>query len=437
MANKHFIKSWNAGDITSVVGVSPTAIGEVQLDNTSNIKWENTSGTMWANVASIPADPGGHVILVEQSPLSTYNEGTALFWSTTPSRLKQWLAFECTVSTPSDSAITYRLVQAGTAYYWDGAAWSAATLSSHWNTEQEVSANISQFAPGAQDLSIAAKLTPSTDLLSTPTLYRIRALFSVDHVTDEEIVYRTVVRQLRTQLRPVLDYKLTLQSNTATINLNSGTYVLDDDKLSVAGCIAVYNLTDDSDMMTDILSSYVSGVITLTAAQDSADVLLLKLTIEPIVAVTTGRLFYESAGPCAIILEDLTHPLRYRGNRSSIVTTRETAPNVSHKGFVIPEGYSVDYEFVARYITTGGIDSTRLVDELRRFFHENRELTIPSLDERVSVTMISEPEPEFRANLSDVHEGLFGFKIRFVSVLAVGGSEMDLVRTVNITGASA
>lgn len=436
MPIKNFIKCWSGGDIAKVVGSAPSAIGEVQLDNTSNIKWENTSGRMWPTVSAVPPDPGGHVILISQAPLSTYIEGTVLFWSTTPARLKQWLGFEQTATTPSDSSITYRLIQGGTEYYWDGASWSAASTSAHWNAEQVVSANIASFAPGTKELGIRARLTPSTDLKSSPTLYRIRVLMSVDHVTDEEIIYRTVVRQLRTQIRPEYDYQLTLATGTDIVDLNSATYAIDDSKLKIVGCSAAYNLTDDPDMMTDLLSSYVSGVITMTASQDSGDVILLKLFVEPIVAVTTGRLFYESAGPCAIILEDLTHPVRYRGNRSSIVTVRETTPSISHKGFVIPEGYSVSYEFSARYVTTGGIDSTRLVEEIRRFFHVNRRLTVPSLDEMVDITIENEPEPEFRANLNDVHEGIFIFTVRFVSVRAIGGSTMDLVRKINVTGAN-
>jgi len=434
---KSFIKSWQAGDITSVVAVAPTALGEVQLDDVANIKWENTTGTMWASVASVPPDPGGHITLVEQTALSTYTEGTVLFWSTTPNKLKQWLAFEHFVSTPSDSAIAYRLVQGGVEYYFIAGFWLTATLSTHWNTEQEISVNMSSFAPGTQELGIRARLTPSTDLKSTPTLYGFQALMSVDHVTDEEIIYRTVIRQLRTQVRAVYDYKVTLLSATATIDLNAASYALDDQNLKITGCSAAYNETDDSDLMTDLLSTYAAGVITLSGAQDSADVLILKLFVEPIVAVTTGRLFYESAGPCAIILEDLTHPLRYRGNRSSIITVKETTPSTSHKAHVIPEGYSVDYEFLARYVTRGGVDSTRLVEELRRFFHMNKRLTVPSLDEQVDVTILNEPEPDFRSNLNDVHEGAFSFQVRFVSVRAVGGSTVDLVSTANITGVSA
>ncbi|MCA9327849.1 hypothetical protein KDA14_04945, partial [Candidatus Saccharibacteria bacterium] len=91
--------------------------------------------------------------LVAKSPLWTAEESVAL------------LNFEAVTTEPTGTSVKFRLTDDGITYqYWDGAAWSAATLDAHWSTAADIDTNIGTFDFSKQTLGFAAQLLTTDPL---------------------------------------------------------------------------------------------------------------------------------------------------------------------------------------------------------------------------------------------------------------------------------
>lgn len=141
----------------------------------------------------------------------TDNDLQASTWITNPNNVKQWQGFECSITNSLDedrnelTGVNFRLTDGTSEYYYNGASWEVNT--SDWNTEAEVANNISSFT--VLEKKIGVIVNPyTTDSRYTPIIKTIKILYASDIDFQKDYIYRTLVRQLKAQVRPITEYAI-------------------------------------------------------------------------------------------------------------------------------------------------------------------------------------------------------------------------------------
>lgn len=200
----------------------------------------------------------------------------------TPRSVKRWFGFSAVprpTLQPDQTSVGYRLNNGSNDYYWDSADWVVAG-SSNWNTEQVVVANIDTFPATSKQIAVVVNL-------KTDDQYVTPAISSIDLGFEAEIDYiRSVLSALIESLRDNLRYDLRLAvAGNGTTTVTLPTY---DTAYDIVGVDAVYNMTDDAGMHTNIASSFnpSTRVLTLTTNPSSAKTLLVRLIGRPSVQLS-------------------------------------------------------------------------------------------------------------------------------------------------------
>jgi hypothetical protein len=338
----------------------------------------------------------------------TYPTTADLFaktWLTNPRSVKRWIGFESVHVNGENSlgveqtAVLFRLNDGTDDRFWDGAAWSVAS-SSDWNTEEEVATNISTFPVTSQSLQVVINLSTS-DSAYTPYVYAIKVLYESDAEMSEDLLARGLLAALKTNIRPIARLQVDSDETDEIVLAPETPY-------DIVSVDAVYNVTADPNRLVDLYDSYDSSTqtVTLTAAQDAGDQLLVQFCYRPVAAIMTSQDFTELARVPAITIED------FRETRSFDVSGAESVVNkATGSGWRLQGGRQTTYEVPLRMIASKEFDVQRLGDELRRFFRSTSVLTIPGVDEQVRIQVIDETDAQNYANLGGMHFGRMRFRI--------------------------
>lgn len=367
------------------------------------------------------------------------SEGTAKTWVTHPTSVKQWLGFQVVVDHPSIggssggapamiplTGANYRLTDGTDEFWHNGATWEINTTD--WNTEAEVAAAISSFPVASQKLGVVVQLT-TTNLGYTPQVKEIRVLWGSDIEFHEDLVYRSLVRSLRNNVRPITDYLVKPGAATTTIDLDSFPLKT---PYNIVGVDSVYDRDDDPERLVDLFDSYDTGTkeITLNATLPADHVATLRLIYEPEVAVTTSQDFYEVGKVPALVLDDV-----------DFVDAAPLAVNdgVVNKGdgsaVVVRPPIQGDIEVSLLALTDKGVDQQRIKGELHRYFENNPTLQSTGLDEAYTLWLIDEYDMRNAPSSADIHTGRLRFRIRDVVVYARDSVDSFGVQRFQITGA--
>jgi hypothetical protein len=208
-----------------------------------------------------------------------------------PAALTEWGFIEVVADTPrrpGDPIVTsfqVRIHDGTDPLYWDGAAWSVASLEAHWNTEAEVNANLPAYT-GAS-LAVEVRLLTG-DWELTPSLFRVKLSWTGKIInTFDEVLNRGLLAGMQSGIRPVATH-VVLANGTATFDLDdtpsSPAFVWTD-------VLAVYDYDSDPGRTTDLLSSYDSAtkVVTLVSSPTSGNRLWIVARYAPLVAASTGE----------------------------------------------------------------------------------------------------------------------------------------------------
>lgn len=355
-------------------------------------------------------------------------------WAANPNSVKQWLGFECVVENGRDAdeyitivtGVNFRLHNATDEYWYNGSAW--VVDNSNWNTEAEVANNISTFPINSKKLGVVINLYTS-DEKQTPIVKAVKVLYSSDVSHQDDYLYRTIVRQLKAQVRPITDYPITLAATGDTIDLKND-YPLET-PYNTIDIDSVFDHTDDSDHFVDLLQSYddVNQVITLSSSIDAGKIVWIKFTYEPEVAVTTGLEYHEVEKVPSLILSNVNLTNTTGLSRSDSVTNKDTGEAVK----VLPPDRS-DMEVTLSIVTDSARDQARAADELKRFFANNPTLTSWGMDEKYRLWLVDEYDGQTGVNANGVHAG----KLRFLLVGTLyyerGAVDVFAVSNFKITG---
>lgn len=184
---------------------------------------------------------------------------TVTTWLTNPLALTQWLGFmmePLTPNLPANTDVRFKLNDGTDDRYWDGGDWVVAGATD-WNTENEVSANISNFPVTSKQLGFVINLL-TTDGVSTPSIEDFEILMEVEIDYLKSIIVDSLLADLKENIRPQVEFamrapggdKLNLRDLETPFNL-----------VSVE---AVYDHENDPNHLTNLLSAYSSTTKTIT-----------------------------------------------------------------------------------------------------------------------------------------------------------------------------
>jgi len=341
----------------------------------------------------------------------TANDLYAKTWATTPANAKGWLGFQTdSVMKKIDGVpvtqYRFRLGDGTAQRYWNGTTWAVTTTA--WNTEEEVANHIASFPVSSRTIQVIANLQ-TTDSTVTPELSWIKILYASDIEFQEDLVYRTLVRQLRAQVRPLAEYQVVKPTS-------SSKFVFDPDALDTpynfVSVDSVFNHTDDSNHLTDLFTSFNPSTheITLSQSVDAGKQLWIRFIYEPEVAVDTNREYHEVGKVPALVLEDINLENASEMGPADWVLNRFTGTGVK-----VPAPLRGDLVVTLLIETSKGVDLQRLADEVKRFCMNNPLITSLGLDEKYRLWMNKEFDQSGTSNQADIHTARVEF--RLVNVL--------------------
>lgn len=318
--------------------------------------------------------------LAETSP-NIYSTDDDLFvktWVTNPESVKQWLGFDVEVIHVRDdsgtnlTSVAFRLSDGTEQYYWNGSSWEVNVID--WNTEAEIAANISSFPVVSRQLQIVINLK-TTNQKYTPRISQIKVLFASDIEFQEDIIVRSMIPLLKSEIRPIADYPVKMTAISSTIDLDN--FVLET-PYNLISIDSVFDHTNDANHMTDLFDSYDSGSneITLSSSIAADDVAWVRFTYEPEVALSTDQEYTELSKVPQILLDNVNFSNRRKFNGEDAVRNKDAGTAV-----IIPSPHIEDLNITLRGITASQKDQQRLADSLREFFTENLQVTSRNLDE--------------------------------------------------------
>ena len=233
--------------------------------------------------------------------------------------LKEWLIVQTIKRNPTivDSnqvpagSVHLRIADANNQYWWNGTSWEVN--STNWNTEGEISTNLSTFPLTNTKITIYVNIR-TTDARYTPQVSEIKIAANLHYEAAHfDYVYETVIPALKT-IRPI--GRLAIDSD----GTNSFDFMRDrdfDSSYNMDEIVAVYNMTQDPNRFNDILQSVTSSVVTVPGHEDDkqynvtlsttpadGDELRVYFNYEPYVTRLTSRDAAEGTVP-AIIVRDI------------------------------------------------------------------------------------------------------------------------------------
>jgi hypothetical protein len=342
-------------------------------------------------------------------------------WVTNPQSCRQWLGFEATGTHYKDEAnnvvtsFGFRLSNEVNEYWWDGGAWVINTT--NWNTEAEVATNISSFPQQTQKIQIVINLV-TTDRRYTPELEEIKVLYSSDIEFQEDIIFRSLLPLLKSEIKVIADYAIVLEDTTDTIDL-ANIYPLDS-PYNIVDIDSVFDNTNDPDHWTDLYQSYNSTtkVITLNTTVTAGDTLWIQFLWTPLVAVTTSQEYDEIDAVPSLLISDLD----LRGSKQ-ITQYDWVADKEAGTAVVVLGPRQKNIELNIKMLTPDEKSQTRFADEIKRFTENNYEVTSVGLDEKYSLTEKTPYDARTYAGQKGLHTGNVVWKLH--NVLFFEKTEID------------
>jgi len=354
-------------------------------------------------------------------------------WVANPDSVKQWIGFEAEVQHSKDflgdnlTSIFFRLGNGTNEYWWNGGAWEINVVD--WNTEAEIATNISTFPATAKKIQVIINLKTS-DATVTPLVTVVKILYYSDVEFFEDLVYRSLVPLLRSEIRPIGDYPIVMAAASSTIDLDND-YPLET-PYNIVGIDSVFNHTDDASHFTDLYQSYNVGtkVITLSSSVALGKTLWIKFLWEPEVAVTTGQEYSELDKVPALHLTDINLINQQRLSRAADTVADKAAGTAVQ----IPGPKQADIEIALRAVTASARDQMRIADELKKFFANNLSVISVALDEEYDLWLTSEYDARTTVGQNELHSGILTFRI--VKALFFSETEKDVytVQRFRLTG---
>jgi len=221
-----------------------------------------------------------------------------------PEAVRKLLIAQLEAELPEGTSVGFRLFDGAGEFYFDGGSWRAPNPG-EWNTIEELNAALPtydvkstrEFAPVLNLRTTDDRVTPSVACLSllwegTVDWYADALVDSLTATYQEALDFR-----LRLALPPVVT------APVASIDLDD---YRDDAGLQIVDVEEVYDLSNDPNLLVDLLASYDPGtrVISLSAPIPVGGVPYPVLRVRPVVAWDTSEDFLEIGKVPQVALRD-------------------------------------------------------------------------------------------------------------------------------------
>lgn len=362
----------------------------------------------------------------------TDDQLTATTWLSRIGAAKEWRSFQEAVTHRTDDTNTvvtfsrYRISDGVTTYWWDGAAWSAVTpLDTEWNTAAEVANNLSTFPIAQQAIQVVINLY-TTDERYTPVMTGVKVLYGSDIEHQEDYITRSLVPDLRTNIRPIGRVLIAQATTGVTLAFDSDVLETPYDVVEVD---SVYNQDTDPNHLTDLLDSWDGSQITLNASVTAGVNLFVRFIYRPLVARRTSRDYTEVGRvPCVHITE-----VAYINEREALDS--DSVLNYdSNIGTKVRPAKVRDIECVLRFITDSLVDYDRLAQALTDHFTNNPLLRSTGLDEEFAILIAAGPEMAASVNSKDTHSGELRIQILNAVFFERGSEQVYGAQSFNLGG---
>jgi hypothetical protein len=355
-----------------------------------------------------------------------------------PDAVRGWLGFEEISTKPDDTTINWRISDGTSQYYWDGLNWVIASLSTHWNTEIEVSGNISSFAFTQKKIKFIAKLK-TTDKFATPILLGYRLLMKADFDWFEDLIARSLVPRMREDFTLIYDWSGVLDQTTDRFNVKTDENFIPEENVNIVDIKEVWNDDTDPNHYTNILSSFNSstGEIILTGSISSGTRLYYRLVVEPEIVINFNNTDYTELGATPTIV---LNALEIRGQQ--IKATIDMAMKDRDEGAKLDSPLWVKELRISCTVLTGKItNSLRYISQMYGFIirgetqRSNHKigpiLKTKALDLEHTLKFLGVSRYSPKPNLSDLKESTFMISIRDFYVWLRDLETKDVVSTFN------
>jgi hypothetical protein len=332
-------------------------------------------------------------------------EHTARLQAFAPQAVRQWRSLDVVADTPAGTAITWRLYDGTSAWWWTGAAWAVAG-SGQWSTLADVQAHLGTFPVTARRLQPVVRLA-TTDRRVTPQVHRVVVVLDADVPSfAEEVLDRTLLHQIAANVRTLADVQVAWAA-TGT----SGTLVqadLPEPPGVLADVVGAYAVVADPTLATNLLQSYnpSTGAIVLTASQPAGTEIRLRVLGKPTTAMATHGDYDEVGLLPAVLVDSVEESLQVEPLAHEATVDRTT--NVA---LVVPPPRQVRYDLSLRVVAARGLDLQRTAEALETFLRSNPLLVSAALDDRVGVAITVPLRTLPSGNLLNQQEGTLQIRL--------------------------
>lgn len=360
-----------------------TLVGQVRLDPVTNVVMLKATNGLY------PADGGDNYVI------------SALF---TPNAVRSWAGFQSFVvnqfATPTiqSTGDLYRLSDGTSHWWWNGAAWAITTT--QWNVEADIANNISVFSTASKQLAVVVKLT-TTDPLLTPTIQMVRIAWIGKLDTFEDMIYRTLVPLFKLT-RIIVDFAIKVpMPGGLTLDVLTPVKAAKN-QFNVVDVDSIFNFATDPDTSSNLLSSYnaTTGLATLTTAIPVGTIALVKLVIQPQVAVKNTSYDYDEV--------ELAPSIQITGIEAVNSQPQAIQTGIVNKATGVSITIQPPYRFNLRFtmiaLAPGGVDLTRTLSALVELVENNPLVTSKATGEQNRFWMIDEFTDTTQPTSNNLHE---------------------------------
>lgn len=361
---------------------------------------------------------------------STNADIWARTWITNPLALRRITMFQSLPNIqPDNTGVQFRIYDGTNDYYWNGAAWVVAGASD-WNTEEELNANLSSFnvLPNRQ-FAVTMNLF-TTDREATPSIYEIKLLteMNIDYV--EDIVLRSLLPSLESEVRPVtnLGHILPFTTDVSTIDLNDYET---NTSYNIIDVVGVYDFTDDDELLYNLLDSYnpSTKIVSLSSDLPATHRPLILARYQPEVVYIQHQDYYEVAKLPTLLIQGLEIPTEAFYN---LVAQEGIVDRATGDAKIIYEPTRATFEFRIHGLTASVVDEMRLITKLNEYFNNNLFLRSVGLDELYRMRVVREFRDMSNANKADERAYWTRFNI-FDVRMPLRSEDAQAVMQVNLT----
>jgi hypothetical protein len=391
------------------------------------------AGLGFSDSALIYLDSRDHVVRLRAGLDGKYPTADGIFVdgpTARPLAARVLLGFEVDGSAPAGTSLAFRLHNGSDDYWWNGAAWVVAGAG-EWNTEVEVAANVATF-PLLPDrrFGVVARLR-TTDPTVTPELRRVKVLYQARIPSFlEDIVYRSLIPDLRQHLRPAASFVKQITGAPATaIALVS---LLEDARVpfKAVDVEAVFDRTTDPDLLNDLLASYDpgTGVVTLTNPIPDGNVAQLEIVHEmPIAVSATDPDFLEVERVPSILLSGIQEVGASPLPSGDGVVNRATGGAVE-----VPAPYRSTLRMQVTLFAPSGVDLFRMAESLKGYADTRPILRSRALDEGYRLRLRDELRTTTQPGQQGLHVGTASIEVVDVLVWRRPAVERFAVQQANV-----